>query len=181
VEHNQRLASSARRNSEQSICQFKPIRVYYIAIKAHLGSNDMSSKKASFESRDPSYHSPDSANDRSTELDDAVDSGSDTAGTIDWETADEPVPAEGLIAPDKPFTLDEDASDKGSFYARDIESSDDSKTQAEKENAYNGIERRRVNRRSRQDRRSDIRFELDKNDRRQHSGRRESDFSPTYW
>ena len=91
----------------------------------------MSSKKASFESRDPSHQSPDSASDRSTKLDDAVDFGSDTAATIDWETADEPVQAEGLIAPDKPFTLGEDASDKGSFYARDMSSSDDSKTQAE--------------------------------------------------
>jgi hypothetical protein len=39
----------------------------------------MSSKKASFGSRDPSYQSPDNASDRPTKPDGAVDFGSDTA------------------------------------------------------------------------------------------------------
>jgi len=39
----------------------------------------MSSKKASFESRDPSYKTPDSASNRCTKPDGAVDFGSDTA------------------------------------------------------------------------------------------------------
>ena len=147
------------------------MRLYWIAIKTHLGSNNMASKKASFDSRDPSY----------TSVDTAVDFDSDTAGPIDWKTSDEAAPVEGLIAPDKPLTPGIDASDEGSFYMRDIGSHDTSKTTGETKKAYTGRERRRINRRSQQDRRSDIRFELDKNDRRQHSGRRENDFSSKIW
>ena len=46
---------------------------------------------------------------------------------------------------------------------------------------YVGTERRRENRRQKQDRRVDVRFEPGKEDRRQRSGRREDDATPTFW
>ena len=45
---------------------------------------------------------------------------------------------------------------------------------------YNGVERRRTNRRSMADRRGDIRFDL-KGDRRELQGRREADKAPRFW
>ena len=46
---------------------------------------------------------------------------------------------------------------------------------------YMGQERRRVDRRQSSDRRVDVRFEVDKNDRRQKSGRRHNDAAPKFW
>lgn len=46
---------------------------------------------------------------------------------------------------------------------------------------YMGPERRRENRRSGHDRRSEVRFELGKEDRRQNPGRREGDKNPRFW
>ncbi|MDC0362273.1 hypothetical protein OAN12_04445 [Halioglobus sp.] len=140
----------------------------------------MSSKKASFESRDPSYKTPDSAGNGFTKQDGAVDFGNDAGAPIDWKTTDEPVAAKDLLAQGNPLTPGEDASDKGSFYARDMGSSAKGKTLDNTKKPYTGKERRRLNRRARQDRRCDIRFELDKSDRRKNSGRRESDSSPTF-
>ena len=46
---------------------------------------------------------------------------------------------------------------------------------------YMGQERRRDNRRKAQDRRSDVRFEVDNSDRRQNPGRRKGDETPKFW
>tara|TARA_R110000823_G_scaffold144958_6_gene275111 strand:+ start:5866 stop:6084 length:219 start_codon:yes stop_codon:yes gene_type:complete len=46
--------------------------------------------------------------------------------------------------------------------------------------SYNGVERRRSNRRTMEDRRVDIRFDL-KGDRREQQGRREADKAPRFW
>lgn len=46
---------------------------------------------------------------------------------------------------------------------------------------YKGTERRRENRRKSSDRRTEVRFEPGKEDRRQNPGRREDDASPTFW
>ena len=46
---------------------------------------------------------------------------------------------------------------------------------------YMGQERRRVDRRQSSDRRVDVRFEVDKNDRRQKNGRRHNDAAPKFW
>ncbi len=49
------------------------------------------------------------------------------------------------------------------------------------EQKYMGPERRRDNRRSGHDRRLDVRFELNAEDRRQSHGRREGDKAPQFW
>ena len=46
---------------------------------------------------------------------------------------------------------------------------------------YMGQERRHDSRRKTQDRRGDVRFDLDKSDRREKAGRRESDTTPKFW
>jgi hypothetical protein len=46
---------------------------------------------------------------------------------------------------------------------------------------YMGPEQRRGHRRGREDRRKDIRFELDKDDRRKGTGRRRDDKAPDFW
>ena len=46
---------------------------------------------------------------------------------------------------------------------------------------YNGINRRRSHRRGNTDRRQELRFELDKPDRRRVAGRRKDDKRPTFW
>ena len=46
---------------------------------------------------------------------------------------------------------------------------------------YRGVERRKENRRKEADRRTEVRFEPGKEDRRQTPGRREDDASPTFW
>ena len=77
------------------------------------------------------------------------------------------------------------SSDKARFEARDVspviygtEKGEDKKTPKKK---YVGPERRRDNRRSGHDRRIDVRFEINKEDRRQSHGRREDDKSPDFW
>lgn len=46
---------------------------------------------------------------------------------------------------------------------------------------YNGVERRRQNRRARSDRRQELRFELDTTDRRVSAGRRADDNDIKFW
>ena len=46
---------------------------------------------------------------------------------------------------------------------------------------YNGVNRRRGHRRDNLDRRQEMRFELDKPDRRSHPGRRADDKRPRFW
>jgi hypothetical protein len=69
---------------------------------------------------------------------------------------------------------------KASFYARDPTpvTSDTSKPSRKK---YMGQERRRKNRRTALDRRSDVRFDLTKSERRQSLGRRENDATVKFW
>jgi hypothetical protein len=130
----------------------------------------MSSKKASFESRDPSHvtNAPDAnkvAGDSPPQKAtfSAIDIDDGTGLTID-------IPHEG----------DGEIAEKSSFYARDPEvaTSDVSKKDKKK---YMGIERRKSNRRKAQDRRSDVRFDLEKTDRRETDGRREDDANVKYW
>ena len=47
--------------------------------------------------------------------------------------------------------------------------------------SYKGAERRRGHRRSNGDRRQEMRFELDKSDRRENPGRRAEDKTPKFW
>ena len=73
--------------------------------------------------------------------------------------------AEGLLAPGNPLTPGEDASDKGSFYAREIWArAPTAETQADTRKTP--MQRQRAPPPqppfARQDRRRDIRFELDK-------------------
>lgn len=71
-------------------------------------------------------------------------------------------------------------NNKASFYSRDPTplTSDTSDPTKKK---YMGVERRRGNRRVSADRRNDVRFELNKSDRRQNNGRREKDGSVKFW
>ena len=46
---------------------------------------------------------------------------------------------------------------------------------------HNGINRRRSHRRGNTDRRQELRFELDKPDRRRVAGRRKDDKRPSFW
>lgn len=84
-------------------------------------------------------------------------------------------------------------SDKPLFESRDLgstpapsESLFDAKqpgTDAEKDGKkkYLGPERRKDNRRSQTDRRGEVRFDVNSNDRRESSGRRKDDESPKFW
>lgn len=47
--------------------------------------------------------------------------------------------------------------------------------------AYRGAERRRLHRRGHHDRREEMRFDMDKPDRRVCSGRRAGDKRPSFW
>jgi hypothetical protein len=46
---------------------------------------------------------------------------------------------------------------------------------------YNGVNRRRTHRRGHHDRREEMRFDMDKPDRRDNPGRRSDDSRPTFW
>lgn len=135
----------------------------------------MSSKKASFESRDPSHAS--NAEPKGGKIADDVPFQKATFESPD--TADD----SGLtidLPDDGDGDGDEGIAEKPSFYARDTEvaTSDVSKEDTKK---YMGIERRRDNRRKAQDRRGDVRFDLNKSDRRENEGRREDDATVKYW
>jgi hypothetical protein len=69
---------------------------------------------------------------------------------------------------------------KASFYTKDPTppSSDPTKSGKKK---YMGEERRRDNRRKGQNRRTDVRFDPTKTDRRQSDGRRETDATVKFW
>ncbi len=70
--------------------------------------------------------------------------------------------------------------ERASFYSRDPRpfSSD---TEDSEKRKYAGEERRKRNRRSNTDRRQEVRFEPDKDDRRQTDGRRKNDKQPKFW
>ena len=88
---------------------------------------------------------------------------------------------------DTPSIEEAAPSTKASFYARDpgaelsdpltIEDGDSSPIKKK----YMGMERRRENRREAKDRRTDVRFDLTKDDRRETQGRRKNDFTPKFW
>jgi len=157
----------------------------------------MPSKKASFESKDPSYMAnkptqPGADNNPSSSpsfgsRDDALPADDSVEFTVDAEreppgkaTFESRDPSHVDYGPDSPAQPDTRVKDKASFYARDpdLGTSDISKSGKKK---YMGVERRKGNRRSGKDRRSDVRFDLDKSDRRQSQGRREEDHTPKYW
>jgi len=71
------------------------------------------------------------------------------------------------------------AGEKASFYARDVSPSS-SYAKSNNGKKFMGVEKRRYRRRSGQDRRADIRFDI-KGDRRQNNGRREEDAAPQFW
>jgi hypothetical protein len=71
---------------------------------------------------------------------------------------------------------------KALFEARDVSpASYDPKDSNSPTKKYMGPERRRENRRSGHDRRQDVRFELNKEDRRKTQGRRRDDETPKFW
>jgi hypothetical protein len=82
------------------------------------------------------------------------------------------------------FTIDKpEGSTRALFEAREPGSSSGTATFGEQEQRarYNGVERRRQHRRVKADRREELRFELDKPDRRVNPGRRAGDKSPKFW
>jgi hypothetical protein len=84
---------------------------------------------------------------------------------------------------DSPGTVKNDGaatSKKASFYSRDLAPlSSDAANPGKKK--YMAEERRRENRRKGQSRRTDVRFDPTKTDRRQTDGRRENDATVKFW
>jgi hypothetical protein len=72
-------------------------------------------------------------------------------------------------------------SEKSSFYMSVNEKKAETPFQPQSHDTHIGSERRKNNRRTQIDRRGDIRFELDKDDRRKEEGRRETDAQPKYY
>jgi hypothetical protein len=71
--------------------------------------------------------------------------------------------------------------EKAHFEARDVSPATYDPKDEKSTRKYMGPERRRENRRSGHDRRNDVRFELNKEDRRKSQGRRHDDKSPQFW
>lgn len=148
----------------------------------------MSSKKASFEAKDPTRpadipagdpfvsHDPLQTPGEAVEFtldDDNAPAGNDPSNTPLFESrelSNTDLNPEGIAV-----------SEKASFYSRDPDLGGSGDSAESGTSKYTGVERRRENRRSGHDRRSDVRFDLDKNDRRQSEGRREGDQTPKYW
>ena len=72
-------------------------------------------------------------------------------------------------------------SEKASFYSRDPGETASIVEDAAGKKIYKGAERRRDNRRQASDRRTEVRFDLTKEDRRKNPGRREDDKTPDFW
>jgi len=131
----------------------------------------MSSKKVSFESRDPSHVADAASNERKVDGDTPTQKAS-------FQSTD--------LTDDSGLTLettqedDGNISEKASFYAKDpgLGTTDVSKKTKKK---YMGPERRKEDRRKTQDRRNDVRFDLNNTDRRKSEGRREDDHTPKFW
>ena len=129
----------------------------------------MSSKKAVFEARDPSGGSGDTIDiHRDSVSEDAL-----SLEPLDNADAGSPVDASN--------TITHQVAERASFYAPDPELETTDHSAPGKKKKYSGVERRRTNRRSGDDRRTDARFDLDSTDRRQNQGRREDDQTPKYW
>lgn len=71
-------------------------------------------------------------------------------------------------------------SDKAKFEVKDVGTGSSSPS-GKGGKKYMGVERRRTDRRSGMDRRTDVRFEPGKDDRRKNRGRREDDNTPQFW
>ena len=81
-----------------------------------------------------------------------------------------------------PLTIEDVApSSKASFYAKEPTPASSNGSKAAVQKKYMGEERRKGNRRANQDRRGEVRFELNKSDRRQSQGRRSTDITPKFW
>ncbi len=72
------------------------------------------------------------------------------------------------------------SSGRASFYSRDPAPLTSDTTNRNKKK-YMGEERRRKNRRASMDRRSEVRFDLNKSVRRNSDGRRENDATVKFW
>jgi len=107
--------------------------------------------------------------------------------TIFAETDDEPV----AVSPDseQPVAVDADqggaaaaseTKERARFEALEV-SPPAASSDTRNPKKYMGPEQRRGHRRTREDRRNDIRFELDKDDRRKNPGRRRDDKAPDFW
>jgi len=72
--------------------------------------------------------------------------------------------------------------DKARFEARELTPPGTSSDKdGDNREQYTGPERRRGNRRSGKDRRSEVRFEIGKENRRKNRGRRHDDKAPDFW
>ena len=72
-------------------------------------------------------------------------------------------------------------SEKATFYSKDPGADAAQVEDVTGRRQYNGVDRRRQNRRQQADRREDVRFEVSKEDRRKNEGRREDDAKVSYW
>ena len=76
------------------------------------------------------------------------------------------------------------ANQKSTFESHDLSSGltlEEKGDETPKEEKYLGPEQRRTNRRKAIERREDVRFEIEKIDRREKQGRRSDDKSPTFY
>jgi hypothetical protein len=133
----------------------------------------MSSKKASFGSKDPSHVSGNTPQ---------VGGGTSSEKTS-YDTRDPFKGSDDSL--DTSIEIDDQAEEKPSFYLKDPEQIDSEHAISDSSNPskkkYMGVEQRRGNRRKTKDRRGDVRFDLEKSDRRQNEGRREEDAKINYW
>ena len=132
----------------------------------------MSSKKASFESKDPSYVA-----------DAPLDGGRPADETFTRKAAFPSIDlAEDfhLPAQEPNEEKEENTEKKASFYARDPDVGTSTVSEPSRKK-YMEEERRNHNRRKADDRRSDVRFDVNKTDRRQANGRRKDDALVKYW
>lgn len=132
----------------------------------------MSSNKAIFESRDPVNGSNGAVasrknGDHAPLPKEGAGTGTSRLSDIDFATG-------------KPLDDGTEVAEKTSFYTRDPDLGHASFA-PQKSGRYTGMERRKGGRRSGKERRNDIRFETDKEDRRQCHGRRKEDAPPDYW
>ena len=154
----------------------------------------MSSKKASFDSRDPSNVADPKGKGVQPSTGAAVgsrDSSRPSGDTVDFTPGEDSAPPGRATfesrdlshvdyIPGSPSPAETRVAEKASFYARDPELGTSGEAKPGKKK-YMGVERRKENRRSGKDRRGDVRFDLEKSDRRQNEGRREDDHTPKYW
>jgi hypothetical protein len=73
------------------------------------------------------------------------------------------------------------APGKAQFDSQEVSPTSYSSGDKSKPKKYMGPEQRRGHRRGGEERRKDIRFELDKEDRRKDQGRRKDDETPEFW